>query len=91
MCSKLDQERIKGPLSPLRWSHSLKQPSLADASVAGHVAMQFVIAPSNKIRILECGKLLLMESRIQKKFAAGIQNPGLWIPEYSSRNPEFDK
>ena len=38
MCSKLDQERIKGPLSPLRWSHSLKQASLAGASVAGHVA-----------------------------------------------------
>ena len=32
-----------------------------------------------------------MESGIEEKFACGIQNPGLWNPEYSSRNPESHK
>ena len=28
-------------------------------------------------------------SGIRKYFARGIQNPGLWNPEYSSRNPKY--
>ena len=72
MCSKLDQERIKGPLSPLRWSH-LKQPSLAGASVAGHVASLwsphliksgFWYAENFCLWNPESRKNLLVESRI---------------------------
>ena len=72
MCSKLDQERIKGPLSPLRWSHSLKQPSLAGASVAGHVAS------------LWSPHLIKSGFWHAKTFAYGIQNPEkicCWNPE----------
>ena len=31
------------------------------------------------------------ESGIWEIFACGIRNPGLWIPEYSSRNPKSHK
>ena len=40
------------------------------------------------IRIPESGKYLLAESGIWEIFASGIQNPGVWNPEYSSRSPE---
>ena len=30
----------------------------------------------------------ITESGIWEKFACGIRNPGLWSPEYSSKNPE---
>ena len=30
-----------------------------------------------------------MECRFQEIFACGIRNPGLWNPEYSSRNLEY--
>ena len=71
MCSKLDQERIKGPLSPLRWSR-LKQPSLAGASVAGHVAS------------LWSPHLIKSGFWYAENFCHGIQNPEKicwWNPE----------
>ena len=84
MCSKLDQERIKGPLSPLRWSY-LKQPSLADASVAGHVAKSphliksgFWHAENFCLWNPESRKNLLVESRILgfefRNIPQGIRN-----------------
>ena len=36
----------------------------------------------------ESAKFLLVVSGNQGKFCLKIQNPGLWNPEYSSRNPE---
>ena len=36
-------------------------------------------------------EFLPVESGIRENFACGIQNPGLWNPEYSSRNPESPK
>ena len=45
--------------------------------------------PCEGIWILESGKFLPMESGIWENFARGIQNPGLWNPEYSSTNPEL--
>ena len=32
---------------------------------------------------------MLVVSGNQGKFGLKIQNPGLWNPEYSSRNPEY--
>ena len=40
------------------------------------------------LHVRESGKFLLMETGIQEKLECGIWNPGLWNPEYSSRNPE---
>jgi len=45
-------------------------------------------SPFEGIWILESGKFLPMESGMEN-FACGIQDPALWNPEYSSRNPEF--
>lgn len=94
-CSKLDQERIKGPLSPLRWSHSLKQPSLPGASVAGHVASLwsphliksgFWNAENFCLWNPESRKNLLVESRI---LGFEIQNKTLGIGNPTSlRNAE---
>ena len=39
-------------------------------------------------RIPESGKFFFMECTSQEIFARGILNPGLWNPEYYSRNPE---
>ena len=39
-------------------------------------------------RIPDSGKFLLVKWASQEIFACGILNPGLWNPEYSSRNPE---
>ena len=36
-------------------------------------------------------KFLFVESGIREIFASGMRNPGLWNPEYSSRNPESPK
>ena len=36
-------------------------------------------------------EFLLVESGIRENFTCGIRNPGLWNPEYSSRNPESPK
>ena len=40
------------------------------------------------IRIPGSGKFWPLESRIRESFVCGIRNPGLWNPEYSSRNLE---
>ena len=37
---------------------------------------------------LDLGKFLLVECGIHNIFAYRIQNPGLWNPEYNSRNSD---
>ena len=38
--------------------------------------------------IPESVKFLLVETGKRENFTCGIRNPGLWNPEYSSRNPK---
>ena len=45
-------------------------------------------APLKGLRILESDEVLLVESGFPEFFSCGFRNPGLWNPEYSSRDPE---
>ena len=53
-------------------------PSPGSANGNGHFARWKVI------RILDLGKLFLVESNFLEFFFCGIRNPGLWNPESSS-------
>ena len=48
----------------------------------------YIFAPCKGARSLESGKSSTVESGIGEVLARGILKPGLWNPEYSSRNPE---
>ena len=57
-------------------------PSPGSASGNEHFARWKVI------RILDLGKLFLVESNFLEFFFCGIRNPGLWNPESSSGSSE---
>ena len=54
----------------------------------GRMTENSEVATGKGIRIPQYGKFLLGESRILGKFCCLIRNPGMWIPEYSSRYPQ---
>ena len=49
------------------------------------------IGPLGPHAVLCCDFAHVRETGIGKKFTYGIGNPGLWNPQYSSRNPELQQ